>query len=276
MRKLLRADIMRLVRDKVFLISLATIAAVGVSVPVMHYFDKLKYGETWTPDSTSFIYALLAPILLSLTASLFIGTEYSDGTMRNKIIVGHKRYQIYLANLVSCVIASLALNLAYLIPHTAVSLILLGGFESSIMKIVLYICLNAALVTAYSSLFTLISMLSQNKAYSTACCILLVFTLLFVGISINSALSEPEYYSGYSYTENGVTITETPEKNPNYLSGTKRQVYEFLNDFIPGGQAIQLSNIGNDKTALLAVYDGIILLLATACGIIVFRRKDLK
>lgn len=276
MRKLLRADIMRLVRDKVFLVSLAAIATMGVAVPVMHYFDNLNNGEAWKPDSTSFIYAIFAPILLSLIASLFIGTEYSDGTMRNKIIVGHKRYHIYLAKLVSCVTASLALNLAYLIPHTALSLILLGGFESSIMKIILYICLNAALLTAYSSLFTLISMLCQNKAYSTACCILLVFTLLFVGISITSALSEPEYYSGYSYTENGITTTKMPEKNPNYLSGTKRLVYEFMNDFMPGGQAIQLSNISSDKTALLAVYDGIILLLTTACGIIVFRRKDLK
>ena len=70
---------------------------------------------------------------------------------------------------------------------------------------------------------------------------------------------------------------EAPEeRNPNYLTGTKRQIYEFLQDFTPGGQALQLAGLQAEHPAQLALYSGMILLLTTCCGILVFRRKDLK
>lgn len=54
-----------------------------------------------------FIYALFVPLMVSLLTALFIGTDYSDGTMRNKLIAGHVRRKIYVANLISNVQASL-------------------------------------------------------------------------------------------------------------------------------------------------------------------------
>ena len=143
-------------------------------------------------------------------------------------------------------------------------------------KSVLLLILTAMVITASTSIFTLIAMLCSNKAYSVAGCILLIFFLLFMGIRITSALNEPEYYSAYSYTENGVTVEEDEERNPNYLSGTKREVFEFLNEFLPGGQMLKLSTMKVDHLERSAVYDGIIFVVTTACGLLVFRRKDLK
>ena len=119
-------------------------------------------------------------------------------------------------------------------------------------------------------------MLCPNKAYTAAICILLAFALLFAGVYITSALNEPEYYQGFSYTENGVTVSDEMERNPNYLSGAKRRAYEFMYDFVPGGQALQLANMRAEKPGMLALYDGIILIISSAVGIIIFRRKDLK
>ena len=217
-----------------------------------------------------------APVLLSFITSLFIGSEYSDGTMRNKLVVGHKRYAIYLSNLIVCTAAGLALCFAYLIPHTCLFVALLGKFETALKTLILYTGMNLFLTVVFASLFIMIAMLCQNKAYSTAGCILLVFALLFAGIRIVSALNEPEYHAGYSYTENGGTTTEDAEQNPNYLNGTKRQIYEFLNDFTPGGQVLKLANMNAEKPAMLVLYDGIILIFAASCGIVFFRYKDLK
>lgn len=276
MRKLLKANFTRLFGDKVFLISCAVMFLVGAGFPLLHYIDVINGGEKWTPDSTCFVFVLLAPILLSLMSGLFVGSEYSDGTMRNKLIVGHKRYCIYLANLVVCATAGVLLCIAYIVPHTCLGLALLGKFDVTPAQLMLYIGLGFALVAAFASLLVFIAMLCQNKAYSTAGCILLVFALLFAGVRITSALNEPEYYSGYSYTINGVTTADEPVRNPNYLSGAKRQVYEFLRDFTPGGQVIQLANMSTDKPEMLALYNGAILLFATGFGILFFRRKDLK
>lgn len=276
MRKLLRADLSRLFGNRIFLVSIAVMFAAGTALPVIHYFDGVRGGESWTPDTTCFVFAFIAPILLSLVTSLFIGSEHSDGTMRNKLIVGHKRRHIYLSHLISCGAAGILLCVSYLIPHTCFGILLLGAFVTAPGKLLLYAGVNIALIIAFAALFVLIAMLCRNRAYSAAGCILLVFALLFAGIRITAALNEPEYFSGFSYTENGVTTTEEPQKNPNYLSGTRRQVYEFLRDFVPGGQAIRLANMNAEKPAVLALYDGMIVVAAAVIGLAAFRRRDLK
>lgn len=276
MSKLLRANFSRLWRDKIFLLSAAIMFVMGAALPVIHFMDNLNNKAGWTPDSTTFAYAFFVPILLSLLTALFVGCEYSDGTMRNKLIVGHQRSSIYFANLIVCTAAGLLLCVAYIISHTCLAMALLGSFEAELQAILLYMGLNFALVIAFAALFVLIAMLCQSKAYTVAGCILLVFGLLFAGIRITSALNEPEYFEAYSYTENGVTVSQDEERNPNYLTGTKRQVYEFMQDFTPGGQTLQLANMNTDTPALLALYDCIILFAATGCGLIVFRRKNLK
>ena len=140
----------------------------------------------------------------------------------------------------------------------------------------IYVILAPILSSVFTALFTLIAMLCQNKAHTTAGCILLTFALLFAGVYISSTLEEPEYLAAYSYTENGVTVEEPEQKNPYYISGVKRQVYECLLDLTPGGQVIQISEMGAKKPVMLAVYDGLILLLVTSFGLVLFRREDLK
>lgn len=276
MRKLLRANFSRLWTDKAFLLSAAVMFLMGAMLPVIHYIDNRDSGAAWTADSTAFTYISFVPVVLSVLTALFVGCEYSDGTMRSKIIAGHRRGSIYIANLIVCTAAGGVLCLAYIAPHTCLGFVLLGGFEAEIQTILLCTGLGFALVGAFAALFTLIAMLCRSKAYSTAACILLAFALLFAGVHIVSALNEPEYHQAYSYTENGVTVSGEEERNPAYLSGAKRQLYEFLNDFTPGGQAIKLGNMNTEHAALLALYDGIIILAATACGVVLFRRKDLK
>lgn len=276
MRKLLKANFSRLWRDKVFLISGVLMFLYGAALPIIHYIDNKNNSTGWTWNSCVCSYVIFAPILLSVSSAFFIGSEYSDGTMRNKLIAGHHRSHIYLANLMVSVVAGILLSIAYLVPYTCIGMPLLGTDKTDIWSILLYTGLNAALAVAFSSVFTFIAMLCQNKAYTVAGCILLTFVLLFMGIRIISALNEPEYYGAYSYTENGVTTQEGKTKNPNYLSGTKRKVYEFLYDFTSGGQVFQIGNMEAEKPMRLALYDGIILAVSTGSGVMIFRRKDLK
>lgn len=276
MIKLIRANFSRLFKDKIFLIALAIMAALGSALPLIHYADNVKNAANWTGDGSCFVYVFFAAVLTSIVTALYVGTEYGDGTLRNKCIVGHGRGSIYAANLIVCIAAGAMLCAAYIVPHTGLALILLGGFEAEAAAILMYAALSLAIVCAFASLSVLIAMLCPNKAYTAVICILLAFALLFAGVYITSALNEPEYYQGFSYTENGVTVSEEMERNPNYLSGAKRQAYEFMYDFVPGGQALQLANMQVGKPGMLALYDGIILIVSSAVGIIIFRRKDLK
>ena len=276
MLKLLRADFSRLWKTKILWGAMALMTLIGAAIPLKYFIDNRSGASAWTPDTACFTFAFPVPILLSVLTALYIGSEYSDGTMRNKRTVGHRRDSIYLANLITCMAAGTMLCAVYLIPHTGLAIALLGKFESAPRTVLLYIALNLVLTFAFSSISVLIAMLCQNKAYSSAACILLVFALLFWGIRITSALNEPEYYSAYSYTENGVTVEAPDERNPNYLTGTKRQVYEFLHDFTPGGQVLQLANMDTEHHGRLALYSSLIVLVSTCGGVLAFRRKDLK
>lgn len=276
MRKLLRADFARLFRDRVFWIAMALMLLVGVMFPVLHYIDMRVNGAVWTPDDSFFGYTLYIPVLVSVLTALFVGCEYSDGTMRNKVMVGHRRFHIYLAGLAVCMAAGLLLCVAYMVPHTLLARILVGRFSSAPLLLLRYIGLNIAVVAALVSLFVPIAMLCHNRAYATAISLLLAFALLIVGIGIMSALNEPEYYPGYSYTEGGVTTGESETPNPNYVGGFKRQVYGFLNDFLPGGQIFQLAGMNAEKPLTILLCDLAIVLAATGVGVLLFRRKNLK
>ena len=276
MLKLLRANFSRLLHDRAFRLLSALMVLFGTSMAVVNAVHARQDGEIWVMDYTIFIYVILAPIVNAVLTALFIGNDYSSGTIRNKRIAGHRRGIIYLANLLVCICAGICLCLAFALPQAAVGLLLKGEMNAAPATILLYVGLSFALMIAFTALFTLIAMLCQNKSHTTAGCILLTFALLFAGVYISSTLEEPEYLAAYSYTENGVTVEEPEQKNPYYITGMKRQVYEFLQDLTPGGQVIQVSEMGVKKPVMLAVYDGLILLFVTGFGLIFFRREDLK
>lgn len=276
MLKLLRANFSRLLHDRAFRLLSALMAFFGTSMAVVNAVHARQDGEIWVMDYTIFIYVILAPIVNAVLTALFIGTEHSGGTMRNKRIAGHRRSSIYLANLLVCCGGGICLCLAFALPQAGLGLLLKGELNAPLPEILRYAGLSFALMIAFTALFTLIAMLCQNKSHTTAGCILLTVVLLFAGVYISSTLEEPEYLAAYSYTENGVTIEEPEQKNPYYITGTKRQVYELLQDLTPGGQVIQISEMGVKKPVMLAICDGLILLLVTGFGLIVFRREDLK
>lgn len=276
MRKLLRADFMRLWKDRIFRVFMVLFFVGGTFVPILHHIENKNGEASWRIDDGFFVFVVFVSVALSVFTALFVGCAYSDGTMRNKVIVGHRRSAIYLSNLLVTMTAGGLFSLAYIVSELALGLPLLGGFVTEPLALILTMGAILFLLCAYSAIFVLVAMLCPNKAYTTAITILLACLLLLVGVQIVSALNEPEYYGAYSFTENGITVSEDSERNPNYLSGFKREAYEFLNDFLPGGQTIQLSNMDAENPPLLAAYSVCIFVVTTALGLYFFRRRDLK
>lgn len=276
MRKLIRADFSRLWHDRIFWLLFVFMAFSGVSMVVLNVIHTRREGVAWVMDFSLFTYATLAPILTSVFTSLFVGSDYAGGTLRNQLIVGHRRWQVYFSHLLTCCCAGVLLCGVFALLQGGVGWLLGGIFQSDPTRLLLYGGLSIAMLLAFTSLFVLIAMLCQSKSYTAAGCILLTFVLVFLGVYITSALNEPAYLTGYSYTENGVRVEKPDIKNPNYVSGIKRQVYVFMKDFVPGGQMLQISAMNVEKPISLLLYDGIILLAATGLGMVLFRRKNLR
>lgn len=275
MLKLLRADFRRLLRSKAFTVPAALMLVAGLLMPVIHYID-LGGTPGLSFDLYFSDYTVVAVILLAVFASLFIGTEYSDGTIRNKLIAGHSRVNIYLSELAVCLAAGVIMCAAYAGAYLAVGLPLLGDFSGGAKQMLLVILASFAMQAAFAALFTLVAMLCHSKAHTSVICILLAIVLFASGILIANRLSEPEYYSSYSTSINGEVVEEPGIPNPSYLSGTQRQVYAFLYDYLPGCQTIRLFALDKFNAGTFAMWDALTFALASCAGVLAFRKKDIK
>lgn len=275
MSKLLSANFMRLRKNKCFWGGILFIVVSSVFFPVMRYIDMKHSGYINNLDNGFFSCAIFVPVILSIFCSLFVGTEYSDGTIRNKIIIGHKRTDIYLANLLTNMAVGLMLCIVFFSIYLCAGIPLLGFFEADIKVIFLFAFTVIVLSFAFSSIFTLIGMIYSNKAVVAVICILSAFLLILAGTYINSRLQEPETYPAYSYSINGEN-TSIEEKNPNYLEGAERKIYQFLYDLLPGGQVVQCASMEAKNPQMLAVYSAIIFMIASSIGIVIFKGKDIK
>ena len=255
--------------------SLAFMFVIGIASPLLRYRDMKQSGYINNLDNGFFMCALFIGIILAVFCSLFIGTEHNDGTIRNKIIVGQKRETIYLSNMVTCSIIAITMCIVFFVPYLSVGIPLLGFFVADMKMIVMIGITVLVLSVTFASLFTLVAMLSQNKAIIAVACILFSFGLLFAGAMCNRMLDAPKTIPAYSIGENGENTAQEME-NPKYLDGTKREIVQFIYDVNPGGQAIQCSTMQVVNLTRLPIYSLVIVILTTGAGVWIFKKKDLK
>ena len=275
MRLLISANLLRLRKSAAFWASMAVMAGVGVFEAAAGYLSARSMGIVLNLDNRYFIFVLVAGVVLSAFCALFLGAEYSCGTIRNKILAGHSRSAIYLANLAACAGAGVLLCLGYIVPMLAVGVPLMGWFQME-LGAVLWFTLCAFLMTAaLAGLFTLAAMLIQNRAVSAVACIFLAYILLFLGIYLNSRLTEPEMIPAREYVENGRILLQEAQPNPGYVQGPWRAVCELIY-LLPGCQAVQLAAKADACPWYLPLASLCALAVSVGVGAALFQKKDLK
>lgn len=278
MSKLLSANIMRLWKEKVFWIVIAVVFTLGVAIPISIKITEIRLGVFNSIDPVFGQFAMFIGVVLAIFCSFFVGKEYSDGTIRNKIICGKKRVDIYFANFVTCTVVSLMLCAAFFLPYLGIGIPLIGSFNME-KEIVYWLFLTVIFLSiAFASIFNLISMLSTSKAVTATVCILLTFLFLYMGFQFRGMLNQPEIIDGTAYDENGVAYKEVEDfPNPEYLQGNERQVVQFLFNLMPGGQVAQCVGRGTvGNLSQLPIYSLGVILITTGIGVFVFKKKDLK
>ena len=225
---LLRANFYRLWRSAAFRVSVLVMAAAAVFELAVSYPHRAQPGIL---DNRYMIFVLMSGVVLSAFCSLFVGAEYSDGAIRNKIAAGHSRAAVYLANLL--------------------------------------------MTASLCAVFTLISLLYPNRAAAAILCISLAYFLLFLGIYLNSRLTEQAVIPAREYIENGQILVQEAMPNPSYVRGIKRTIFEVLYN-LPGCQAVQLIATSASCPLRLPLVSLGAIAVSTAAGLFMFRRKDLK
>ena len=275
MRNLISVGLFRTVRSKLFYILLALTALVMAYVYYNTY--RVQLGPDFSQLDLYFFQFINANIVsAAVFCPLFLSSEYGDGALRNKLIVGRTRPQIYLANLAVNCLYGTAACLAAVVTGMCVGVPLLGWFQNAGPgKILLYVLLALATTWVCAALYTFLSMVVASRGVAITLCILLAFGLILLGQYLYLALSQEEVLTAFFYTDTGeMAVSEQP--NPAYLTGFARQVYQFFYELTPGGQAYQILGMSAQSPLRMLGYSGLVFVLVTGLGLAIFQKKDVK
>lgn len=275
MSNLISVGLFRMVRSKLFYILLALTALVMAYVYYNTY--RLQLGPDFSQLDLYFFQFINANIVSAAAfCPLFLSSEYGDGALRNKLMVGRTRPQIYLANLAVNCLYGTAACLAAVVTGLCVGVPLLGWFQNAGPgKIMLYVLLALATTWVCAALYTFLSMVVASRGVAITLCILLAFGLILLGQYLYLALSQEEVLTALFYTDTGeMAVSEQP--NPAYLTGFARQVYQFFYELTPGGQAYQILGMSAQSPLRMLGYSGLVFVLVTGLGLAIFQKKDVK
>lgn len=277
MIKLLNAGFTRLRKSKLFW--LLSIFSIGLALFMIYtsYKDMKVYGAIIETEQLMLNYSTMIGVVISIFTSLFLGVEYSDGTIRNKIIIGHKRINIYLSNFIITTIMSLFSYILFILIITVIGIPLFGEVTISISKLMMLLGSIFATIVAYSSIFTFIAMISSNKTITAIVSIMLAFSLMILALSWLNILQAPKFIESASMTNKDTGSFEMiKEKNPKYPSKSKRKVYQTMLNINPAGQMFQIAGRTTINLKILPLYSLGILVIFTSTGLVLFKRKNLK
>ena len=258
MIKLLRADFMRLRKSFAFRLSL-----IGMLVLASGFMSIQATGMDYTVPLSRVIFLPMSMFGIAMAAfvSVFVGTDFSDGFIRNKLLTAKDRSNLVISQIiVSCA----ACLLVYIVITAFTAGIGRFFFENNVngAEFFRFFLLGIGMSLATGCLFSVITLLCGNKTHAILWCMGLAFGMLFLCLHTNEILVQTEYKDGVL--------------NPHYVSGLRRAVYSVLHDLNPCGQAAQLSSWEVWHPIRALFFNLIVIASSAALGCKLFQEKDIQ
>ena len=277
MRKLITANFFRLRKDRFSW----CVVGIIVILSLVNVFNSARSCEAMASsgyimslDDYYFNQAPLIGAFLALLISMFLGTEFSEGTIRNKLCIGHKRDEIFLSNFISCALASIVLTVVWLLI-SALLFGLIGPLEMSVSEFIGCIFVAIGFAVSFAALYTVIGSLCSNKAMTIIYTFAVFIVLAMAASAFYDRLCEPEMNESMEFIGTQLVPME-PTPNPLYLSGTIRAACEVALELLPTGQALLLSDVAIEYPIRALALSVVFTIVTLFVGSMLFRRKDIK
>lgn len=278
MNDLMGAGLFRLRRDKVLWVCGAAVLLLSMAVVLnggRQYRAMAAEGYLVELAGCLFQPVPAIGICAAVFTGLFLGSDHSEGALRNRLIVGHSREQVYLSELGVSLTAALVLVTAWLVGGGIPALFNreLWGLGPGPTVLLVLVTLGSTL--ALTSVLTVVGILAEKRSTAAVATILLTMGALMLSTWLYARLLEPEMESGLIITAAGMEWGD-PTPNPRYVGGTPRQACELLLDVLPTGQAALLMDMAVKRPLLNLAASLAVSVTAALTGMGLFRKKDLK
>ncbi len=271
MIKLLKAGFFRLKKDIIFwLFVFLTIGIAG--------FTLFRYtsNEEINLDKIANEFIMYIGLFIAIFVSIFVGKEHSQGIIRNKIIVGHSRISIFLANLIISIIASILCEIVYLVLVFLIGIPLFGQLQMTLSQFAMVLLNTVLVIISFCSIFNFISMICSEITVSTTICIILFITMYVVQASFSLPANTDKYITNTYVDENGVSHIVSKELDPNYPGDEKVKQARMIYLLIPQGQAMEIGSNDLEYLKQMPIYSITLICTINILGIYIFSKKELK
>lgn len=279
MHKFLDADWYRFVRTYRLFWTLLALLAILPALLFAGFGDMEYVADAY--QGTSMIVALVAlPICI-----LFYSTQFSEGTIRNRLVCGGSRAGIYFSGL---------------LMSTGMCFALLGAAAFSVLLAITLSPGSAAEDTEWFWTFSctwlvdvaiglvalvclvhMIVTITHSRLSTFICAAIVLIAMLAVSAMLVSALSEAPMVYNYTELPDGTIVHAAVAPNPNYVSGTARDVACFFQDALPTSALISrsLTSMESTDSALKAqmvrwLYWIVECVIFSAVGCTAMKRRD--
>lgn len=292
MTRLLNANFARLFSGRLFKICAAAAVVPALIESITHAFDiNTRVVFPLNPEAALFKssgYYLLA--ITAVLVGLFVGAEHG-GALRNKIIVGHKRIIIFLANTITCSAAVAIIHFLYVVTILLSGLIFGGKFSLSFSEIALCELLQLASLLEMCVIFSTVSLLIRQKFGGAIVSLVIILVMIALNSSINYFCHQKYSYQGF-FQDIPMLLEKRQDISDKELAHIA--ICESIQDINPFGQQQQIKEsfyneyyrkyriMGNKDYAIIpipaeiALYSLGTVAVTTAVGVLVFRKKNIK
>lgn len=277
MRKLVAANLGRLWKSRCFWVCMGAMFVYSffyMKSRCQFVLDDMTDGERSLEDYY-FQFAHVVGLFIAVFSTIFLSREYSDGTVRNKVIAGHTRRDIYLSHLTVVFIASLLMLLSGMVA-SLVGIPVLGMFRMGAGELFLHLLIVVMATLSFCGIYTFINVLLPNRAFSAVISLLLFFGMLFTVMKLDERLAAPATVFQDIVVTGGEIDFREPMPNPRYVDGVEREAMDFAIDFLPMGQVYRVAYLWVAHPGRMLASSAFLTVFVTFAGICLFQRKDLK
>ena len=215
MLDLIHSDLRRFFRSRILYITIILCGFIG-------WFTAHEARQYGNSDD---VFLLGLMMVQAGGFSLIIGSEFSCKAVRNKLIVGYTKVQIYFSVLAVTLIASLLTYTAYILPLLSLHEVVekTGVTPSDVVE--MFGCILAVNLTMNIITVAVSFVFSARAAISAILCLAATVGIAFAGVLAGHALSRPEFWLTHYDIEEYEKY-----KNEDFLRGKKATLVEWGED----------------------------------------------
>lgn len=277
MSELMRVNWTLLKKKKLF-----WIAVVGVSaLEIIFKLPKIINAKSMAYMASAYLIGGLPEFSFApaLSIGIFLGMEYSRGTVKNRIIAGYSRFQIYCSYLMISICIALIWFMAYL--TCSITVFIFTGTFYTIQEYMLFIALHLFSLIIQSALVVLVFFMMRSAAGCIAVSVILWLLLWSFGVRMDgmvgsSSVSVERLDSG--------EIIAVDNEDALERGSESRETVEYLYTTLPVAQFVAISGnylfelyIVHEECTLRIVLSGVVwLAVLIFAGNMLFRYKKVR